>query len=216
MMDCPKEILTEIQTDIDAFILKTNSNWISKDRLHLPPEQGGLGAIKLETYAKSLRSSWYKILKNGLWNDILMAKVNHQENICFIKEKQIHPMHIAIRPIARAFETLQACFLKTKDDLITLKKPLETFKAAIIGRTMKFVTEENCPYLYKKGGISEFSAFDLTNQESIATIPRCKSNEELTKLLCIENLPFWEKITALSKTKQYGGKLLKICLLRAI
>ena len=63
MMDCPQALLTEIQTDIDAFILKTNSNWISKDRIHLPPEQGGLGAIKLETYATSLRCSWYKRLK---------------------------------------------------------------------------------------------------------------------------------------------------------
>ena len=66
MMDCPKNLLSEIQTDIDAFILKTNNNWISKDRIHLPPEQGGLGAIKLETYATSLRCSWYKRLKSGL------------------------------------------------------------------------------------------------------------------------------------------------------
>jgi hypothetical protein len=42
MMDCPKATIAEIQKDIDAFILKTNSNWISKDRLHLPPEKGGL------------------------------------------------------------------------------------------------------------------------------------------------------------------------------
>ena len=94
MMDCPKKLLSEMQTDIDAFILKTNNNWISKDRIHLPPEQGGLGAIKLETYATSLRCSWYKRLKSGLWNDILMAKVNHKENICFIKESNIHTMHL--------------------------------------------------------------------------------------------------------------------------
>ena len=124
MLDCPKATLAEIQKDIDAFILKTNSNWISKDRLHLPPEKGGLGAINLETYATSLRCSWYKRLNQGLWKDILMAKVNHMENICFIREKHIHKMHIAIRPIARAFENLQKCFLKANDDLITLKKPL--------------------------------------------------------------------------------------------
>jgi hypothetical protein len=41
-----------------------------------------------------------------------------------LKEKHIHKMHIAIRPIARAFENLQKCFLKANDDLITLKKPL--------------------------------------------------------------------------------------------
>jgi hypothetical protein len=52
MMDCPKATIAEIQKDIDSFILKTNSNWISKDRLHLPQEKGGLGAINLETYAK--------------------------------------------------------------------------------------------------------------------------------------------------------------------
>ena len=74
MMDCPQKILAEIQTDIDAFILKTNNNWISKDRIHLTPEQGGLGAVNLEIYASSLRCSWYKRLKNGLWKDILMPK----------------------------------------------------------------------------------------------------------------------------------------------
>jgi hypothetical protein len=87
MLDCPNATLAEIQKDIDAFILKTNRNWISKDRLHLPPEQGELGAINLETYANSLRCSWYKRLNQGLLKDILMAKVNHKENVCFIKEK---------------------------------------------------------------------------------------------------------------------------------
>ena len=81
-----------------------------------------------------------------------MAKVNHSENICFIKENQIHEMHIAIRPIVRAFEQLQKCFLKTSDDLITLKKPLESFKVVKIGNALKYATEENCPYLYKQGG----------------------------------------------------------------
>ena len=66
---------------------------------------------------------------------------------------------------------------------------------------MQYATAENCPYLYKKGGISEISAYDLTNQESIANNPICKQNDELIRLLCIENLPFLEKITALSKTK---------------
>jgi hypothetical protein len=140
MMDCPKATIAEIQKDIDAFILKTNSNWISKDRLHLAPEKGGLGAINLETYATSLRCSWYKRLKQGLWKDILMAKVNHKENICFIKEKYIHEMHIAIRPIVRAFENLQKCFLKTKDDLITLKKPLENSKVVKIVNALKYAT----------------------------------------------------------------------------
>jgi hypothetical protein len=77
---------------------------------------------------------------------------------------------------------------------------------AKIGRAMQYATAEYCPYLYKKGGISEISAFDLTNQESIANNPKCKQNDELIELLCIENLPFWEKITALSKTKAIWKK----------
>ena len=100
-------------------------------------------------------------------------------------------MHIGTRPIAKAFEKLQESFLKTKDSLITLKNPLENIKVAKVGRAMQYATAEHCPYLYKKGGISEISAFDLTNQESIADNPRCKQNDELTRLLCIENLPFW-------------------------
>ena len=35
MMECSKKLMTEMQTDIDSFILKTSSHWISKDRIHL-------------------------------------------------------------------------------------------------------------------------------------------------------------------------------------
>ena len=63
-----------------------------------------------------------------------MAKVNHKENICFVKESNFHKMHIAIRPIARAFEKLQESFIKTSGDLIKQKIPLENFKVAKIGR----------------------------------------------------------------------------------
>ena len=52
-----------------------------KDRIHIPTELGGLGAIKLETYATSLRCSWYKRVKSGLLTEIMMAKVNTKENI---------------------------------------------------------------------------------------------------------------------------------------
>ena len=131
-----------------------------------------------------------------------MSKVNHPENICFIKESQTHEMHIAIRPIVRAFEQLQTCFLKTNEDnLITLKKPLESFKVVKIGNAMKHATEENCPYLYKKGGSCEFSAYDLTDEDSIKTEPKCKKNEDLTKLLCMENTPFLEKARQLTKVR---------------
>ena len=70
-----------------------------------------------------------------------------------------------------------------------------------IGNVLKYATEENCPYLYKKGGSCEVSAFDLTDEESISTIPTCKKNQELIKLLCMENTPFLEKIRQLTKVK---------------
>ena len=124
-----------------------------------------------------------------------------KENVCFMKENQIHTMHIAIRPIVRAFENLQKCFLKTKDDLITLKKPLQYWKVAKIGSALKYASEENCLCLYKTGGSCEVSAYDLTDVESIATTPVCKKNEELIKLLCMENIPFLEKMCALTKVK---------------
>ena len=74
---------------------------------------------------------------------------------------------------------------------------------------MQHATAEHCPYLYKEGGICEISAFDLTNPDSIPDNPRCKQNDELSRLLCIENLPFWEKITALSKTKAIWKKAIE-------
>ena len=102
-------------------------------------------------------------------------------------------MHIAIRPIVRACENLQKCLLKANDDLITLKKPLENFKVVKIGNTLKYATEENCQYLYKKGGSCEVSAYDLTDEESITTVPTCKKNQELIKLLCMETHLFLRK-----------------------
>ena len=94
-------------------------------------------------------------------------------------------MLIAIRPIARAFEKLQESFTKTNDDLIKLQMPLENLKVTKIGRAMQYATAEHCPYLYKEGGICEMSAFDLTNRYSITKIPRCQSNEELSRLLTL-------------------------------
>ena len=96
-------------------------------------------------------------------------------------------------------------FMKSFQIELWLKKQKEMHNAKV-GRAMQYATAEHCPYLYKKGGISEISAFDLTNQESIADNPRCKQNDELTRLLCIENLPFWEKIMALTKTKAIWKK----------
>ena len=66
---------------------------------------------------------------------------------------------------------------------------------------MQYATIEHCPYLYKEKGICEISEYDLTNNDSIPDAPRCKSNEELSSLLYLENQPFLEKATILPKTK---------------
>ena len=90
MLECPKDLLKEIQNDIDSFILRSKSHWISKERIHMEPDKGGLGAINLETYATSLRCSWYKRINKGLWSDIILNKVTKTEKVCFLKENDIH------------------------------------------------------------------------------------------------------------------------------
>jgi hypothetical protein len=79
-----------------------------------------------------------------------------------------------------------------------LRRPLDNIKVAKVGRSMQY---EHCPYLHKKNGICEISAYNLTNPESIKTVPNLKSNEEISRLLKIEHLPFFEKITILTKVK---------------
>ena len=129
MLECPKELIKEIQNDIDSFILRSKSHWISKDRIHLEPDKGGLGAINLETYATSLRCSWYKRINSGLWSDIILDKVTKKEKVCFLKETNIHPMHVAVRPIVRAWETLQKAFVLKREPAKELRRPFNFFKA---------------------------------------------------------------------------------------
>ena len=135
----------------------------------MEPKKGGLGAINLETYATSLRCSWYKRINKGLWSDILLDKVTKKENVCFLKEEHGHKKHITVRPIVRAWETLQDNFVKIKDNLKELKRPLNNFKAVKIGHTLQQIDKTNCKYLFNKHVICEISAFDLTNVKSIHT-----------------------------------------------
>ena len=81
-----------------------------------------------------------------------MAKVNHQENICFIKENNIHPMHIAIRPIAKAFEKLKESFLKTKYSLITLKLPWKTLRLQKLEEQCNTLLQNTAHICTKKEG----------------------------------------------------------------
>ena len=172
-------VTEEIQNDIDSFILRSKSHWISKDRIHLEPDKGGLGAINLETYATSLRCSWYKRINSGLWSDIILDKVTKKEKVCFLKETDIHPMHIAVRPIVRAWETLQKAFVKDKEPAKELSRPLNFFKAWKVGNNFQQINETNCKFPYNKHGICEITTLDLTSGLTTLTTPKLKSNLEL-------------------------------------
>ena len=65
-----------LQTNMHRFIFRTGKNpWMAEGRIYLPPSEVWIGAINIRTYAQSLRCSWYKRIKTGLWSNILMAKV---------------------------------------------------------------------------------------------------------------------------------------------
>ena len=60
MMECPDHLISTIQENIDRFIFRTNKNpWMAEDKRYLPPNEGGMGAINIKTYANSLRCSWF-------------------------------------------------------------------------------------------------------------------------------------------------------------
>ena len=97
---------------------------MSVKRRYLPPSEGGMGAVNIETYANSLRCSWFKRIKRGLWSKILLAKVENPRNCCFIQTKDIHKMHISIIPIVKAFEALQSTFLDVKGNCARINTPV--------------------------------------------------------------------------------------------
>ena len=113
-----------IQTDINRFIFRTGSDpWMTVKRRYLPPSEGGMGAVNIETYANSLRCFWYKRIKSGLWSNIPLAKVDDAKNCCYIQTKDIHKMHISILPIVKAFEALQANFAVLNGDKARMNTP---------------------------------------------------------------------------------------------
>ena len=81
MLECDHEITREIQKEIDKFVIRANHSWISKDRIYLKPEDGGLGAIHIETHATALRCAWAKRATKGLWANGLITKENNHNNI---------------------------------------------------------------------------------------------------------------------------------------
>jgi len=116
-------------------------------------------------------------------------------------------MHVAVRPIVRAWETLQKAFVLDKDPAKELRRPLNYFKAWKVGNSYQQINSQNCSFLYNKSGICEITTLDLTNAATIHTNPKLKTNQELADLLGISNLQFFERITILTKVKAIWKKM---------
>ena len=142
-----------------------------------------------------------------MWSDIILDKVTKTEKVCFLKENDIHPMHVAVRPIVRAWETLQKAFVLDKDPAKELRRPLNYFKAWKVGNSYQQINSQNCSFLYNKSGICEITTLDLTNAATIHTNPKLKTNQELADLLGISDLQFFERITILTKVKAIWKKM---------
>ena len=76
-----------IQKEIDKFVIRENHSWISKVRLYQRPEDGGLGAIHIETHANALRCAWAKRVTNGLLMNVFFISIS---NSCSINSCPIH------------------------------------------------------------------------------------------------------------------------------
>ena len=146
-----------MQDDIDKFIFRTGKNpWMSEKRRYLPPENGGMGCINLNVYANALRCSWYKRIGNGLWSEILKAKVTNTENCCFIQTKDIHTMHISITPIVKAFEEIVTKFNESKGNTARMNTPLDQPKllrkpaTRTIKEEWSKPTKATHPFLFKR------------------------------------------------------------------
>ena len=209
MMECPKDLMEEIQVDIDRFIFRTGGNpWMAKERRYLTPAQGGMGAIHIETYANSLRCAWAKRIKSGLWSDILLSKVQNPENCCFIQTKDIHKMHISILPIVKAFSTLQENYMKIGGASATMNTPLdqlELVREPTQRRQQirwKKPTRTTHPALYRGSNICEITGKTLSEQNSLHTSPKMKTDQELWNLLGIENMHFLRKAEILREIKK--------------
>ena len=210
MMECPDELMEEIQTDIDRFIFRTGGNpWMAKERRYLTPEQGGMGAIHIETYANSLRCAWAKRIRSGLWSDILLSKVDNQENCCFIRTKDIHKMHISILPIVKAFSKLQENFVDTQGAQAKMSTPLDQLDLVIDTKQRRQKqsrtkpTRKTHPILYKGTKICELTGKILSRVETLSdATPKIKTDQELWQILGIEDQHFLRKAEILREIKK--------------
>ena len=61
--------------------------------------------------------------------------------------------------------------------------------------------------MYNKHGLCEITTLDLTNEGTIMATPKLKTDIELAELLGIGDLPFYERITILTKVKAIWKKM---------
>ena len=165
VLECPLTILARIQKNIDTFILKSSSPWISKERLYNDPCKGGLGAINLMDFSASLKLSWAKraILSKGLWAQILRKKVSDNKNICLIRCSDLSAKHIGLKPIVRSFETISD----------TYQKAMKTSKPIITKTTLNLLNcirkkgpkgKDMLSKLFQSGKICEITPLDLCDR----------------------------------------------------
>ena len=171
--------------------------------------------LNIDTYAKSLRCSWYKRIKDGLWAKILTSKVNKPENCCYIRRKDIHAMHISILPIVDAFEELQKKFLKDIGNNARMNTPLDQLELIIqrpATRTAKVKmakpTKTTHPFLFSRGKICEVTGAMLTTSDSLYTNNQTlRPGPEIWVILQVDHLLFLRKCEILIQVKKLYQKL---------
>ena len=207
MLDCPKELLGSMQESINKFVTRTNTSWIAKTRIYNKPKNGGLGAINLQVYASSLRMAWVKRAKEGLWSNILTAKVVNPINICYLEGKDIHKMHSGVRHIVESFQEVHTAYKLLPDDNIKMNTPLDHLKKIIRingprirngGMKMGSPTLANAPYLFNEKGRCEIKLKDLATHESlIENKPVLKNLQDIKELLRLGNSEMENRLTYL-------------------
>ena len=146
---------------------------MSVKRRYLPPSEGCMGAVNIETYANFPRYSWYKRIKTGLWSNILLAKVDDARNCCYIQTKDIHKMHISILPIVKAFETLQTNFTVMKGNSARMNTPLDQLALIKQNNVRRRNLEGSKPMktthpnLFKNGKICKITGKDLSTPDRL-------------------------------------------------
>ena len=212
VLECPPTILARMQKNIDTFILKSSSPWISKERLYIDPSKGGLGAINLTDFSISLKMSWAKraINSKGLWAQILRKKVQKDTNICLIRSSNISEKHVGLLSIVKAFEITSDIHMKaTKDSKPVISKTTLDMLNCVRkkGPRGSFVltrpTKGSHPELFRPGRICEITPIDLCDRLNLELgVVKIKTNELIHELLETKNLDPVSKTMIILRTKK--------------